>query len=92
VAVDPEAQVSRQQRRRGFARIASGLLWAFALGLAVAAVQVARALWSHKIWMNYRGDVLSQTTMRWELAFFVVGAILCVLLAWHWHRIWRRRF
>ncbi len=80
------------QRRQGFARIASGLLWAFALGFTVGAVQVGRALWSHKVWMNYRGDLISQTTMRRELIFFILGDILCALLAWHWHRIWRRRF
>ena len=80
-----------EQRRGGFARLAGGLLWAFALGFAVGAVQVARALWSQKVWMNYRGEVISHTTMRGELVFFIVGAILCALLAWRWHRIWRRR-
>jgi hypothetical protein len=81
-----------EQRPQGFARIAGGLLWAFALGLIVGAVQVGRALWSRKVWMNYRGDLISQTTMRRELIFFILGTILCALLAWHWHRIWRRRF
>lgn len=77
-------------RRRGFARLVSGLLWAFTLAFVVAAVQVGRALWSHKVWMNYRGDVVSQTAMRGEMIFFSLGAIFCALLAWHWHRIWRR--
>jgi hypothetical protein len=77
--------------RRGFARLASGLLWTFTLGFVLAAVQVGRALWSHKVWMNYRGNVVSQATMRGELAFFSLGAIFCALLAWYWHRTWRRQ-
>jgi hypothetical protein len=80
-----------EQRRQGFARIASGLLWAFALGFVLGAVQVGRALWSHKVWTNYRGDVISLRTMRVELIFFIFGAVFCALLAWQWHRIWRRR-
>jgi hypothetical protein len=77
-------------RHQGVARLASGLLWAFTLAFGVAAVQVGRALWSHKVWMNYRGDVVSLTAMRGEMIFFSLGAIFCALLAWHWHRIWRR--
>ena len=76
---------------RGLARIVSGLLWAFTLGFVLGAVQVARALWSHKIWMNYRGSVVSQATMRGELFFFSLAAVVCGLLAWHWHRTWRRQ-
>jgi hypothetical protein len=79
-----------EPRREGFARVVSGVLWAFTLAFVVAAVQVGRALWSHKVWMNYRGDVVSLTAMRGELIFFSVGAIFCALLAWHWHRRWRR--
>jgi membrane protease YdiL (CAAX protease family) len=80
-----------EPRRQGFARIASGLLWAFALGFVLAAVQVGRALWSQKVWMNFRGDVVSQAAMRGELIFFALGAIFCALLAWYWHRTWRRQ-
>ena len=76
---------------RGFARLASGLLWALTLGFILAALQVGRALWSHKVWMNYRGNVVSQATMHRELVFFSLGAIFCALLAWHWHRTWRRQ-
>ena len=84
-------ELAPEQRRQGFAGVASGVLWAFALGFAMGAVQVARALWSHKVWTNYRGEVISQTTMRYELAFFIVGAIICGLVAWQWYRIWRRQ-
>jgi hypothetical protein len=87
----PRADLSPEPRRQGIAGIASGLLWAFALGFAMAAVQVARALWSHKVWTNYRGEVISATTMRYELVFFIVGAIICGLVAWQWYRIWRRQ-
>jgi hypothetical protein len=80
-----------ERRRRGFARIASGLLWAFTLGFVLGAVQIGKALWSHKVWMNYRGDVISQAAMRGELVFFIFGAIFCALLAGHWHRIRRRQ-
>jgi len=80
-----------EQRRQVFARAASGLLWAFALGFVLGAVQVGKALWSRKVWMNYRGDMISQTAMRWELVFFILGAIVCALLAWQWRRIRRQR-
>lgn len=80
-----------ERRRQGFARIAGGLMWAFALGFALGAVQVGKAMWSHKIWLNYRGEVISQTTLRRELIFFIFGGIFCALLAWHWHRTWRGR-
>lgn len=76
---------------RGFARIAGGLLWALTLGFVLGAVQVGRALWSHKVWMNYRGNVVSQATMRGELIFFSLAAVFCALLAWHWHRTRRRQ-
>jgi hypothetical protein len=80
-----------EQRGQGFARIAGGLMWAFALGFLLGAVQVGKAMWSHKAWMNYRGEVISQTTLRWEFIFFFFGSVFCALLAWHWHRTWRSR-
>jgi hypothetical protein len=87
----PREDLPPEQRRQGYARIASGLLWAFTLGFVFGAVQAGKALWSHKVWMNYRGDVISRTAMRAELVFFIFGAIVCALLARHWHRIWRRQ-
>ena len=81
----------REQRRQRFAGTAAGLLWVFALGFAMGAVQVARALWSHKVWSNFRGEVISPTTMRHELVFFIAGAVICGLVAWQWYRIWRRQ-
>jgi len=80
-----------EKRRQGFPRILSGLLWALALAFVLGAIQVGKALLSHKVWMNFHGEVVSQTAMRRELIFFVLAAITCSLLAWHWHRIWRRR-
>lgn len=73
-----------------FARIASGVLWALALAFAAGAVQVGRALSSNRVWMNYRGEVISPTEMRRELLFFAVASVVCALLAWHWHGVQRR--
>jgi hypothetical protein len=87
----PGEGLQPERQRQGFARMVGGLMWAFALGFVLGAVQVGKALWSHKVWMNYRGEVISRTTMRWELVFFLIGAIFCALLAWHWHRMWRSR-
>jgi len=80
-----------EERPQGFPRVLSGLLWALALAFVFGAVQVGRALLSHRVWVTFRGEVVSQTAMRRELIFFVLAAIACSLLAWHWHRIWRRR-
>ena len=73
-----------------FARIASGVLWALTLAFVLGAAQVCKALWSSRVWMNYRGEVVSQADMRRELGFFVLAAIVCALLALYWRRIWRR--
>ena len=77
--------------RPGFARVASAVLWALTLGFVLGAAQVARALWSGKVWMNYRGEVIAAAEMHRELAFFALAAVVCCLLAWYWHRSWRRR-
>lgn len=76
--------------RPGFAGIASVILWAIALGFAAGAAQVARALWSGKVWMNYRGEFISTTEMRHELILLIAVTIVCALLAWYWYRRWRR--
>jgi hypothetical protein len=78
------------QRPPVFSRIASAVLWAFTIGFALGAAQVGKALWSGKVWANYRGDVVSRTEMWRELIFFVLAAVACSALAWHWHRLWRR--
>jgi len=80
-----------EQRQRNFAQVASALLWVFAIGFAVGAVQVGRAIWSHRVWINYRGELISQAAMRRELVFMLLAAIVCSLLAWYWRRVWRRR-
>jgi len=78
-------------RRPTFARIASGVLWALSIAFVLGAAQVCKALWSNRVWMNYRGEVISQADMRRELVFFVLAAIVCALLALYWHRTWRHR-
>ena len=79
-----------EERRRRFARVVSVVLWLFALGSALGAVQVGRALWSGKVWVNYRGEIITATEMWRELVFFAVVAIVCAPLAWYWQRFWRR--
>ena len=44
------------------------------------------ALRSNRIWTSYRGAAVSLASMRHELAFLLVAALLCALCAWHWHR------
>jgi hypothetical protein len=81
---------SPPETRPGFARLVGGLLWAFALGFLLGAAQVGRALWSGRVWANYRGEFVSQSAMRRELVLFILAALVCALLAWYWHRTWRR--
>ena len=78
-------------RGQAFARIASAVLWALTLGFVLGAAQVARALWSGRVWMTYRGEVITAAEMRLQLGFFVLAALVCCLLAWYWHRSWRGR-
>jgi len=80
-----------QDRKPGFARLASGILWALAIAFLLGAAQVGRAMWSGRLWMNYRGELVTATELRRELAFFVMAALVCGLLAGFWHRSWRRR-
>jgi len=47
---------------------------------------VVVALRSNRIWTSYRGAAVSLASMRHELAFLLVAALLCALCAWHWHR------
>jgi hypothetical protein len=78
------------QRPSGFSRIASAVLWAFTIGFALGAAQVGKALLSGRTWANYRGEVITRAEMWRELIFFVLAAVACSALAWHWHRLWRR--
>ena len=80
-----------RDNRSGFARVASAVLWALFIAFLLGAAQVGRALWSQKVWMNYRGEVITSAEMWRELTFFVLAAIGCALLAWYWQRLWRRR-
>jgi hypothetical protein len=80
-----------EERRRGFARIVSVVLWVFTVGATLGAVQVARALRSGRVWVNFRGHAISAAEMWHELVFFAVVAIVCAPLAWYWGRVWRRR-
>jgi hypothetical protein len=79
------------ERRQRFAPIVTVVLWLFTIGATLGAVQVARALWSGKVWVNVRGHVITAAEMWRELVFFVVVAIVCAPLAWYWGRFWRRR-
>lgn len=78
------------QRPPTFSRIASVVLWAFTIGFALGAAQVGKALWSGKVWANYRGDIVTRAEMWRELIFFALAAVACSALAWYWQRLWRR--
>lgn len=88
--IPPSSPPPAGQRQARFARVASAVLWAFTIGCALGAAQVARALLSGRTWTNYRGHIVSHGEMWRELIFFVVAAVACSALAWHWHRLWRR--
>jgi hypothetical protein len=90
VRESPPEGVPPEPRRPGYARFISGLLWVFAAGFLIAAVQVGRALLSHRVWMDYKGEAVSQATMNRELIFFIVASVVCVLLGWQWRRVWLR--
>ena len=83
--------VPPEERRRGFARIVTVVLWLFTIGATLGAVQVGRALWSGRVWVNYRGEVITAPEMWRELVFFALVALVCAPLAWYWQRFWRRR-
>ena len=78
-------------RGQVFACVVSAVLWALTLGFVLGAAQVARALWSGRVWMTYRGEVITAAEMRLQLGFFALAAVVCCLLAWYWHRSWRRQ-
>lgn len=82
---------AQESRRRRFAQIASFLFWFFAVCFGLAALQVAVALRSNRVWTTYRGEPVSIASMRHELAFLLVAALLCALSAWHWHRALQSR-
>jgi hypothetical protein len=62
------------------------VLWFFAVCFGLGALQVAVALRSNRVWTTYRGEPVSLASMRQELAFFLLVALLCAFAAWHWHR------
>lgn len=82
----PAGDLPPEERRGSFARIVTAVLWVFTAGFALGAVQVGRALWSRKVWVDYRGEVVSAAAMWRELAIFASLAIVCALLAWYWRR------
>lgn len=77
--------------RRWFAIIINFVLWLFAVGGTLGALQVGRALWSGAVWMNFRGEAVTRAEMWRELVFFVLVVLVCAPLAWYWSRSWRRR-
>jgi hypothetical protein len=77
---------AEELRRRRFAHIASILFWLFAVCFGVAALQVSVALRSNLVWVDYRGQAVPLTSMRHELVFLILAALLSALSAWHWHR------
>jgi hypothetical protein len=80
-----------EQRQRIFARVASGILWAFTIGFAVCAVQAGRALRTDKVWTNYKGEIVTAAEMRHSFIFFLSATVVCFLLAFCWRRFGRRR-
>ena len=80
-----------EERRRRFGRIVSVVFWLFTAGCVLGAAQVGRALWSHKTWVNYRGEIVTAAEMWRELVVFALAAIVCALMAWYWGRHWRGR-
>jgi hypothetical protein len=83
-AAPPSAE---EPRRRRFARIAQVLFWLFAACFGLGALQVSVALRSNRVWADYQGHAVSLASMRHELMFLSVAAVLCALAAWHWHRV-----
>jgi uncharacterized membrane protein len=80
----PATQDLRHPR---FARVAQVLFWLFAVCFGLGALQVAVALRSNRVWADYQGHAVSLASMRHELLFLIVAAVLSALGAWHWHRV-----
>jgi hypothetical protein len=79
-----------EERRRkilGTAGLISALL---AAGFVFGALRVFTALHSGRVWVNSRGEVLTQADLRSELVFLLVGAVLSSALAWFWLHVRRR--
>jgi F0F1-type ATP synthase membrane subunit c/vacuolar-type H+-ATPase subunit K len=79
-----------EERRRGFVRVAGFVAALLAVGFALCAAQVWRALHSGRVWADYHGAIVTQSEMRNQFVFFVVGAVLSSV-AWFWLRSRRRR-
>jgi hypothetical protein len=84
-----DSSASPEERARGFARVAGVILGFFAVAFVLGALQVFGALHSGKVWSNFRGEVVSRTTMRHELILFAIGALVCTALSWRCRRFWR---
>ncbi len=87
VSMPPE-EISPGARR--LARIAGFMLWIFAAGFVIGAVQVWTALRSDKIWADFRGRPIGHEELVHTLVFMVVAAAALTLLAWRWQRALRR--
>ncbi len=87
VSMPPE-EISPGARR--LARIAGFMLWIFAAGFAIGAVQVWTALRSDRIWADFRGRPLGREELVHTLVFMIVAAAALTLLAWRWQRALRR--
>ena len=84
------AEVPFEERRRrilGTAGLISALL---AVGFLFGVLRVWSALHSGQVWVNSRGEVLTQADLRTELIFLLVGAVLSSALAWLWLHVRRR--
>jgi len=86
----PAAPDPPRQRAGTLARIAGYLMWLFAAGFVIGAVQVWVALRSGKAWANFRGELIGHDDMVHTLGFMIVGAAALSLLAWRWQRALRR--
>lgn len=77
----------RRRRILGTAGLISALL---AVGFVFGVFRVWTALHSNRVWVNSRGEVLTQGDLRTELVYLLVGAVLSSALAWFWLYVWRR--
>ncbi len=84
----PREEIPAGTRR--LARIAGFMLWIFAAGFVIGAVQVWTALRSDKIWADFRGRPIGHEELVHTLVFMVVAAAALTLLAWRWQRALRR--
>ena len=83
-------EVPLEERRRRILGTAGTISALLAVGFVFGALRVWTALHSGRVWVNSRGEVLTQADLRTELVFLLVGGVLSSALAWFWLHVRRR--